>query len=333
MEKLLPTDKHLKSVPESYIHPPGVRPGNTDFQVFKGIPVIDLDELGHNRVELVNKIVKAGHDFGIFFLINHGISEELIQDMLNMAREFHELPIEDRANMCSDDKTQVCRHFTSLDYEHEDVHYWRNVLVHHECQPKAELNHLFPENPSRLREQAVEFLVELRKVFTQLVDMICEGLGIDAGHWSEVLMEREKLAMNYYPTCSDTSLVLGLPEHTDTNPLTILVEQSVYPGFQILRNGGEWMSLIPPPNSVIVNFGYAWEMISNGKIKAVVHRVVVDDKHSRVTVGGFIHAADNAIIEPAKELITESNPSRYTPGLYKDLFKIRKAGHRDGKGG
>ncbi|CAM8879366.1 unnamed protein product [Rhodiola kirilowii] len=87
MEKLLPTNEQLKFVPESYIHPPEVRPGNFEFPVFRDVPVIDLFELGHNRAELVNKIVKAGHDFGIFFLINHGISEDLIQDMLILARE------------------------------------------------------------------------------------------------------------------------------------------------------------------------------------------------------------------------------------------------------
>ncbi|CAM8888543.1 unnamed protein product [Rhodiola kirilowii] len=330
MEKLLPTDEQIKFVPESYIHPPEVRPGNVEFPVFNDVPVIDFSELDHNRVELVNKIVQAGHDFGIFYLINHGM-EELVQDILNLAWEFHELPIEDRAKMCSGDKTRLCRHYPSLDYEHEDVHYWRNTLVHNECHPNAGNNDLFPENPPRFREQAAAFMVEVRKVFTKVMDMICEGLGIDAGHWSDLLTERQKFTMNYYPICPDKSLVLGLPPHDDTNPLTILAEQSLYPGYQILRNG-EWVSLVPPPNSLIVNFGYSWEMISNGKIKGDVHRVVVDDKHSRVTITGSIHPADNTVIEPAKELIDESKPSKYTPCLYNDLHSIRKAGCRDGKG-
>ncbi|CAM8879365.1 unnamed protein product [Rhodiola kirilowii] len=229
--------------------------------------------------------------------------------------------------MCSDDITRPCRLYSSIDYEHENVHYWRNTLVHNECQPNAELNNLFPENPTTLREQAAVFLIELRKVFTQLVDMICEGLGIDAGHWSDLLKERQKLAMNYYPTCPDPSLVLGMPPHDDTNPLTILVEQSVYPGYQILRNG-KWVSLIPPPNSLIVNFGYSWEVISDGKIKGDVHRVGLDDKHTRVTIAGSIHPADNSVVEPVEELIDESN----APGLYKDLHRIGKAICRDGKG-
>lgn len=109
------------------------------------------------------------------------------------------------------------------------------------------------------RELASTYVVEQRKLFAILVDLICEGLGINAGHWTKILMERQKMAMNYYPPSPDPSLVLGLPAHVDTNPLTTLVEKTEYTGYQILTNG-EWVSVTPPPNSMIVNFGYSWEV-------------------------------------------------------------------------
>ncbi|KAL9661167.1 hypothetical protein QQ045_025989 [Rhodiola kirilowii] len=330
MDKLLPTHEPLKFVPDSYIHLPDIRPGKVEFPVCNDVPVIDLAQLDHNRVELVSKLLKAGQDIGIFFLINHGIPEELLQDILNVSREFHELPVEDRAKIYSEDKTKTCRLYSSLDYDKEKVHYWRNILVHQECQPKAGNNDCFPENPTRFRELGATYAVELRKVFAKLVELLCEGLEIDTGHYSELVMERQKLVMNYYPPCPNPTLVLGLPKHDDINPMTILAEQTEYHGYQILRNG-EWVELNPPPNSLIVNFGYTFEVISNGKIKGDVHRVVLDKKHTRMVVAGSIHPDDSSVIEPAKELINDSNQPRYAPSLYKDLQESRKAGNRDGR--
>ncbi|KAL9664616.1 hypothetical protein QQ045_020021 [Rhodiola kirilowii] len=151
MEKLLPTHEPLTIVPDSYMHLPDLRPGKVELPVCNDVPVIDLAPLDRNRVELVSKLLKAGQDIDIFFLINRGIPEELLQDILNVSREFHELPVEDRAKMYSEDKTKTCRLYSSLDYDKEKVHYWRNILVHQECQPKAGNNYCFPENPTRFR--------------------------------------------------------------------------------------------------------------------------------------------------------------------------------------
>ena len=51
------------------------------------------------------------------------------------------------------------------------------------------------------------------------------------------------MGINYYPTCPDPSLTLGLSGHSDVSCLTILHPSEV-PGLQIKHKGG-WLSVLP----------------------------------------------------------------------------------------
>ena len=63
MEKLLSTKTDLKFVPQSYILPPGTRPGNTKVPLRETIPVIDLKG---EPTKLVHQIIDASKEFGFF---------------------------------------------------------------------------------------------------------------------------------------------------------------------------------------------------------------------------------------------------------------------------
>ena len=60
------------------------------------------------------------------------------------------------------------------------------------------------------------------------------------------------MGINYYPTCPDPSLTLGLSGHSDVSCLTILHPSEV-PGLQIKHKGG-WVSVLPiHENAFVVN--------------------------------------------------------------------------------
>lgn len=86
---------------ESYISPVEIRPGELVVPLCNTIPVIDLENLGQNQTELVQQIVKASQEFGFFQLINHGVPEGLVQDVMRVAKELFELPADDNASLYS----------------------------------------------------------------------------------------------------------------------------------------------------------------------------------------------------------------------------------------
>jgi isopenicillin N synthase-like dioxygenase len=61
-------------------------------------------------------------------LVNHGVSEKLIHDVLEVASEFFEMPAKDKESLYFEDSKQTCRVHTSIKYDREKVHYWRDNL-------------------------------------------------------------------------------------------------------------------------------------------------------------------------------------------------------------
>ncbi|CAL5432687.1 unnamed protein product [Camellia sinensis] len=99
--------------------------------------------------------------------------------------------------------------------------------------------------------------VEVKKLSLRILDLICEGLGVEAGYFADELSKIQGLVANHYPSCPNPSLVLGLGEHCDPNLLTIL--QQVY-GLQILKDE-QWVGVEPPAHAFVINTANQLEII------------------------------------------------------------------------
>lgn len=185
MEKLVSKWYKDESLPENYIFPPETRPGKSIVPLCNTIPVIDLSQaLGHNRSDTIQQILKASKEFGFFqvhasfshkflevillfffykndFLINlfhsgnqitnHGVPEKLINETMSVFKEFFEMPAEYQASLYSEDPSKSCRLCTSsVNYNREEIHYWRDKLSH-PCHPLDECLQQWPERPTRYR--------------------------------------------------------------------------------------------------------------------------------------------------------------------------------------
>ncbi|OMO78458.1 hypothetical protein CCACVL1_14365, partial [Corchorus capsularis] len=149
MEKRLVSSWYKdQSLPESYIFPPDVRPGKLDVPTCNKIPVIDL---GNGDNNLVDQLLKASQDFGMFQVVNHGIPEEMLNDTWKVCEEFFQLPVEDKASLMSEDPESKCKLVSSsIKYSTEKVHLWRDNLKH-SCHPLEECVKSWPEKPTRYR--------------------------------------------------------------------------------------------------------------------------------------------------------------------------------------
>ncbi|KAL6217514.1 hypothetical protein ACLB2K_010731 [Fragaria x ananassa] len=336
--KLISNQHDFKVVPESYILPPGVRPGTTDASVMEVIPVIDLQHLATNRSQVVKQIIEASQEYGFFQnlfalllcngrdvgvklqLINHGVGDDVLRKVLKVANEFFGLPSVDKAVMYSEDSKQKSRVYTSIDYDNEKVHFWRDSL-RHPCHPLAEHIDSWPQKPPQYREVMGGYAVEARKLCMLLLDLIGEGLGLEPGYFRDELTEVQLMAANYYPACPDPSLTLGLPKHSDINLITLLLQGEEVHGLQVLKDG-QWLGVEPQPDGFVVNIGHMLKIVSNGKLSSAEHRVMTNKKVSRTTVTHFIHPAGNCFIEPAKALASKDSgsPPQFKSFAYKDFL-------------
>ncbi|KAI3806067.1 hypothetical protein L1987_21959 [Smallanthus sonchifolius] len=304
----------VKSVPKDYVMPPERRA--IDFVTFcKEIPVINLQ---NDQLEIVQQILKACQEYGLFQVINHGVSDKTMEDMMALYDEFFNLPVEDKLGVYSEKPRKGCTLYTSgLEYPKEDVHYWKDTLKH-PCHPIDEHSPSWPDKPTRYKEEVGRYVVEVRKMGFKILDLIAKGLGLNEGYFNGVSQEHT-MAINRYPPCPDPSLAMGIAGHNDPNLITFL-QQDRY-GLQIHKDG-KWMGVDPIPNAFVVNLGYQLHAISNGKLKVVEHRGVLNSSASRTSIVTFFGPNPEllTVVEPAKELVTSSNPQMFKAYRYNEFI-------------
>lgn len=108
------------------------------------------------------------------------------------------------------------------------------------------------------REVVGKYALHLWELSLLLLDLICEGLGLEPRYFQSEMSTMQTMNMNYYPTCPDPSLTLGLPKHADPNLITILNQGSIS-GLQILRDKS-WFAVDPIPDAFVVNIGHSLEV-------------------------------------------------------------------------
>ncbi|XP_054807778.1 2-oxoglutarate-dependent dioxygenase 19-like [Prosopis cineraria] len=96
------------------------------------IPIIDFSLLLSDDPQLhaqgVQHLPKACEQRGFFMVINHGIPESLTDDVLSLARKFHNLSDEDKAESVDKGVSTPIRCGTSFNPKSEDVRYGRDYL-------------------------------------------------------------------------------------------------------------------------------------------------------------------------------------------------------------
>ncbi|KAM3683260.1 hypothetical protein ACB098_12G133400 [Castanea mollissima] len=306
---------HVSHVPESFVHPLEKRPGKLFFDTCKTIPVVDLEGY-HDRTHVVQDVLKATKEFGFFQVINHGVSKKLMDDTMAVFKEFHAMRPEDKASECSKDPNRSCKFYTSsVNFSKEEFHYWRDALMH-PCHSLEEYMQFWPGKPIRYREVVKEYAVELKKLGEKILNLICEGLGLDTGYFSGGLSGDPVLLVNHYPPCPDPSLTLGLAKHRDPSLITILYQEEN--GLQVCKDD-EWILVEPVPHAFVINVGYVLQIISNGELKGAEHRAVTNSSVPRTSAAFFIYPSKDDLIEPAKALTNADNPPIYGSMQFKEF--------------
>ncbi|KAB5556021.1 hypothetical protein DKX38_006930 [Salix brachista] len=174
---------------------------------------------------------------------------------------------------------------SNLLYATEDVHLWRDNL-RNSCHPLEECIQHWPEKPARYRHVVGAYATEVKKLAATILELICEGLGLESGYFGGKLSEIPK------------SDVFGL---------------------QVLRNG-EWIGVEPISKAFVVNMGYQMQIISNNKLRSVEHRAVTNSEKARTSVAMFFIPNGDSIVEPAKAHADSRNPAIFKSFQYKEFI-------------
>ncbi|KAF7011417.1 hypothetical protein CFC21_025730 [Triticum aestivum] len=283
------------------------------------MPVINLGHLTiepEARSRVVEDIARACHDLGYFQVINHGISQSVMDRAVEAASEFFKLPSETKQEFASDDIRRPVRYGTSS----KDGTRPARTFLKHYAHPLSEWLQYWPEKPPTYREDMGKISAEVRRVALQLMEAILEGRGLGKDYQHEEFQRGlQLLQVNCYPKEPEGDSAIGLAPHSDHGFLTILLASCS--GLEVLdRSSNTWRVVQQPRHALHVHVGDYMEVLSNGRIRTVVHRAVLNPGEARISMASIHSFGMHETVSVAKELVDEQDPERYKESSFSDFL-------------
>ncbi|GLT91187.1 hypothetical protein SLE2022_090870 [Rubroshorea leprosula] len=320
----------LEDIPAQYIRPE-LESDEVSIDESLQIPVVDMAKLvsdqfaGHDQE--LNKLHLACKDWGFFQLINHGVLDEVIENMKIDIQEFFKLPLGEKMG-CAQEPNNLEGYGQAFVVSEEQKLDWGDMLFLL-TQPVFIRNLKFwPTNPPSLRATLNKYSAELQKVAICLMRSMGKNLGIDPEQLAGLFENgTQGIRMNYYPACAHANKVIGLAPHSDATGLTLLVQVNEVEGLQIRKNG-KWVPVKPLPGAFIINVGDIVEILSNGEYRSIEHRAMVNPKKERLSVAAF-HSIQ-AKVGPLPDLVKEKKP-KFKTVTHDEYISMAISNKLDGK--
>ena len=115
----------------------------------------------------------------------------------------------------------------------------------------------------------------------------------------------------------------GLRAHTDAGGLILLFQDDKVSGLQLLKDG-QWVDVPPMKHSIVINLGDQLEVITNGKYKSILHRVLAQPDGNRMSIASFYNPGSDAVIYPAPALVEKEAEEiqLYPKFVFEDYMKL-----------
>ncbi|KAM0883536.1 hypothetical protein ACQ4PT_031580 [Festuca glaucescens] len=319
-------DAGVTAVPSIFHHPPEPLPVDAEPHHF-AIPVIDL--AGAERAELVAQLNAAAETVGFFQVVNHGVPEDLLAEMLAAVRSFIEEPAEAKASYYTRDFGRRVRYQSNFDLFQSPAANWRDSL-YMEMAPDPPA----PEEiPPACRGVAPDYVRLVRELYRELLGLLSEALGLRRGYLEQdaACLDGLNFAGHYYPACPEPHLTLGTTRHSDPSFLTVLLQDAVG-GLQVLVDGKKWVEVPAVAGALVVNVGDFLQLVSNDRFRSVEHRVVASSVGPRISVACFFRtsgaAASTRVLRP---IVTGGeSEARYRSTTVEELLRHYRAKGLDG---
>eukprot|EP00257_Ricinus_communis_P023532 XP_015583542.2 protein SRG1 [Ricinus communis] len=289
---------------------------NSHHPPFVPAPIIDISLLS----SMCSKEEEAEHEklklaltsWGCFQAIEHGISSSILDKVHEIGKQFFALPTEE--------KQKYGREANDIEGYGNDPNVSRKIIFDQserillKAAPEAERRlERWPGNPSDFREVVKEYSAIMKSKSRFLLKAMARSLNLEDDCFLKQYKDEELIGVrfNYYPAAtSGSSDRSGCKPHSDGSGITILLQDKLVEGLQILKDG-QWYIVPTIPDALLVNVGDQMQIISNGIFKSPMHRVIVESKKERVSVAVFHLPKYEVEIGPVQCLIDENRPQQY----------------------
>jgi len=308
------------------------------------IPSVDLADFlsgdPKRKEAFVQDLGKAYEEVGFVGVKNHGLTDELIEDLYKYVQQFFSLPLEQKkeyeiAGMAGQ------RGYTSFGKEHakgSDAPDLKEFFQYGQVARENFSEELYPENVKISEVPAFNNTFDdayraFERSGTALLQAIALYLGLNENYFDEYVYNGNSIlrAIHYPPITSEPKSAIRAEQHEDINLITLLIGASA-DGLEILTKQDEWIPVTSVPEQIVVNVGDMLQRLTNNKLRSTTHRVVNPKREvwhtSRFSIPFFLHPKSSMSLKCLESCIDDNHPKAYedaTAGEYLDE-RLREIG-------
>jgi len=286
------------------------------------VPIIDLCAV--ERV-IVPQIKEACHEYGFFYIQNHGI--ENLNEVFASSSDFFSLPLEEKIkSICNSDNLGYTTFGDeTLDLEKQSCGDTKEgYYIEAEKDPDRNVWPMAIVCGSDWKRMMLSYHNKLCQLGNRIVNLIALSAGLPENYFSSFFESPTALLrlLHYSPQVSlPEEGIFAAGAHTDYGFLTILATDS-QPGLQIFLKD-QWIDVPPCPNTFIINLGDMLQRWTNNAFKSTIHRVVNVTGENRFSIAFFYEPNGETIVEPLSTFVSADFPIQYSPIKYSDYLAYR----------
>jgi isopenicillin N synthase-like dioxygenase len=298
------------------------------------IPIINFSLFNNGDTKtkqtVAEQIYQACHEIGFMYLQNHGISQDLIEQVFTHSQDFFNLPLEIKQQFAWSDEHSN-QGYVGMERERLDPHKPGdlkeafNVGKEDTKTPRRgdaenqNFDRSLPNSPGQ-NSSILAFYQACTEVANRVLQAFALALQLPEDFFANNHNEQNHtLRLLHYPPIQQPPQAgqVRAGEHSDYGSITLLFQDEVG-GLEVQTASGDWIAAPAIPGTVVVNTGDLIQRWTNHVFCSTKHRVMIpnDDrvKQSRYSIAFFCHPNDDTEIACLESCCREY-PPLYLPIL------------------
>ena len=290
----------------------------------QSIPILDLDRFESDRDAFVGELKAGYREFGFVGFINHGISDETVEQAYAVFKEFFALPqaIKEAYHQPGQGGARGYTGFGIEQAKDNDVpdlkEFWHigREVEGENPHPDVLLPNLWPRQVPGFKKHGYGLYQALDDLGGTILSAIALSLELPEAWFADRIdLGNSILRPIHYPPIVDRETpAVRAARHEDINLITLLLGSSEK-GLEILTRKGDWIPVTTIPGTIVVNIGDMLQRLTNHYYPSTTHRVInppgMKADEPRYSIPFFLHPNPDFEISTLPQCVSEDEPDRY----------------------
>ena len=279
------------------------------------------------RNEFIQKFGDSFSNMGFAIVKNHGVTEELRTKLFEVSKKFFELP-DDVKKRYEDEKLHGQRGYISKNKESakgksvpdlKEFYHIGQTVTDNDPIKEEYPDNIWPAEVAEFEAVGQQVFETFEETGRNLLRAIAQYLELDENYFDDKIHNGNSILrlLHYYPVQDKSQIPAGAVRaaaHGDINLITLLMGGSAE-GLQAQSLDGEWISVSPGPDEIVINIGDMLARLTNDRLRSTQHQVITPNEESwtkpRYSTPFFLHPRSDMDLTCLDTCISAENPKGY----------------------